>query len=274
MEAIGGLQDQNGPPGPNFTGDPKLDNGPIFHLHGLDPLRGSRTINILASPKLQRRSWVMNLAPKGSQIFTLEALRGAIIWLWPHFLEVILFYLEWTDSDVLNLLLAYFLVMSSKPTELTEYFPSATPPSVLFGFGILSQLASPSMASSGNFDPSQTYDCYNTVEVLDPACTECLAKACGRPLYSSSEVPISRINTDSIVKRIKRISDYTPDPDAEGSDELDGEEVEVVAHSVGHLSSTPSSQPLANRFHAHIIPSTPRTFQPTLAAIPTSLPPA
>ncbi|MBW0466524.1 hypothetical protein O181_006239 [Austropuccinia psidii MF-1] len=96
----------------------------------------------------------------------------------------------------------------------------------------------------------------------------------GRPIYSSSEVPISRMNTDGVVKRIRRIADYPPDPDAEGSDELDGEEVGVVPHSVGHPSSTSSSQPLANRFHGQIIPSTPRTFQPTLASIPTSLPPA
>ncbi|MBW0572314.1 hypothetical protein O181_112029 [Austropuccinia psidii MF-1] len=96
----------------------------------------------------------------------------------------------------------------------------------------------------------------------------------GRPIYSSSEVPISRINTDGVVKRIRRISDSPPDPDAEGSDELDGEEVEVSPHLVGHQSSTCSSQPLANRFHCHIIPSTPRTFQPTLATIPTSLLPA
>ncbi|MBW0528087.1 hypothetical protein O181_067802 [Austropuccinia psidii MF-1] len=79
----------------------------------------------------------------------------------------------------------------------------------------------------------------------------------GRPIYSSSEVPISRINTDSLVKQIRRISDSPPDPDAEGSDELDGEEVEVVPHLVGHQSSTSSSQPLVNRFHSHIIPSTP-----------------
>ncbi|MBW0559833.1 hypothetical protein O181_099548, partial [Austropuccinia psidii MF-1] len=32
------------------------------------------------------------------------------------------------------------------------------------------------MASSGHFDPSQTYDGFREVEVLDPACTECLAK--------------------------------------------------------------------------------------------------
>ncbi|MBW0525200.1 hypothetical protein O181_064915 [Austropuccinia psidii MF-1] len=85
----------------------------------------------------------------------------------------------------------------------------------------------------------------------------------GRPIYSSSEVQISRINTDGVVNRIRRIADYPPDPDAEGSDELDGEGVEVVPHLVGHQSRTFSSQPLANRFHSHMIPSTPRTFQPT-----------
>ncbi|MBW0519668.1 hypothetical protein O181_059383 [Austropuccinia psidii MF-1] len=251
--------------------------------------------------------------------------------------------------------------MSSKLTKLTESSPSAMPPSVLCGSGVLSQLASPSMASSGNFDPSQTYESYKAVIVLDPACTECLAKGkdcfqhynpqslkchycliwkkpChftgveasnvrrylwsrkdgpfgkefpvseaptpdgtsglsnltgsrqmdvarwtnvggpipvgGRPIYSSSEVPISRINTDGVVERIRRIAGSLPDPDSEGSDELDGEEVEVFPHSVGHPFSTSSSQRLANRIHSHIIPRTPRTFQPTLSAIPTSLHPA
>ncbi|MBW0508601.1 hypothetical protein O181_048316 [Austropuccinia psidii MF-1] len=72
----------------------------------------------------------------------------------------------------------------------------------------------------------------------------------------------------------RRISDSPTDPDAEGSDELDGEEVVVVPHSVHHKSSTSSSQPLSNRFQSQVIPSTPRTFQPFLASIPTSLPPA
>ncbi|MBW0536341.1 hypothetical protein O181_076056 [Austropuccinia psidii MF-1] len=96
----------------------------------------------------------------------------------------------------------------------------------------------------------------------------------GRPIYSSSEVPISRINTEVVVKRIRRISDSTTSPDAEGSDELDGEEVVVVPHSVDHQSSTSPSQPLANRFQSQAIPITTRTFQPVLASIPTSLPPA
>ncbi|MBW0546542.1 hypothetical protein O181_086257 [Austropuccinia psidii MF-1] len=98
----------------------------------------------------------------------------------------------------------------------------------------------------------------------------------GRPIYSSSEVPISRNNTAGVVKvvkRITRIDDYPTDPDAEGSDELDGEEVQVVPHSVGHPSSNSSTQPLANRFQSQVIPSTPRTFQPILASIPTTIPP-
>ncbi|MBW0575277.1 hypothetical protein O181_114992 [Austropuccinia psidii MF-1] len=197
------------------------------------------------------------------------------------------------------------------------------------------------MASSGNFDPSQIYDGYRAVEILDPSCTECLVKGkdcfqhyntrsskchycfigkkpccCtgvlssnvrrylwsrkdgpfgkelpvseaptpdgtsgfsqfgGRPIYSSSEVPISRINTEGVVKRIRRIADSPTYPDAEVSDELDGEEVEVVPHLVGHLSRNSSSQPLANRFQSQVIPSTPRTFQPVLSSIPTTIPPS
>ncbi|MBW0533953.1 hypothetical protein O181_073668 [Austropuccinia psidii MF-1] len=94
----------------------------------------------------------------------------------------------------------------------------------------------------------------------------------GRPIYSSSEVPISRINTEGIVKRIRRIANSLPDLDAEGSDELDGEEAEVVPNSAGHPSNTSPSQPLAKRFQSQIIPSTPRDFQLTLATIPPASP--
>ncbi|MBW0486159.1 hypothetical protein O181_025874 [Austropuccinia psidii MF-1] len=245
--------------------------------------------------------------------------------------------------------------MSSKLTELTDSSPSALPPSVLCGSGILSWLASPwLMASSGNFDPGQTYDCHKEVEVLDPPCTECLAKlkdcfqhfnpksskchfwfvgkkpcccpgsvasnirrylwskkdgsfgkelpvsegptpdatsgysdltgsrqrdvarwtnvggsipVSSRLIYSSSAVPISRINSEGVFKRISRISDYPPDPDAEGS-----EEVGVVNNPVGHQSSTSPSRHPAKRFQSRLIPSTPRNFQKNLAAIPTFLP--
>ncbi|MBW0476508.1 hypothetical protein O181_016223 [Austropuccinia psidii MF-1] len=96
----------------------------------------------------------------------------------------------------------------------------------------------------------------------------------GRPIYSGSEVPISRINTEGVVKRIRRIADSPSEPDAEGSDELDGEEFGVVPHSVGHPSSNSSAQPLANRFQSQVIPSNPRTFQPVLASIPSTITPS
>ncbi|MBW0477415.1 hypothetical protein O181_017130 [Austropuccinia psidii MF-1] len=208
------------------------------------------------------------------------------------------------------------------------------------------------MASSGHFDPTQTYDSYKAVEVLDPACTEFLVKgkdcfenynprsskcyyfligkkpschtgkqasnvrrylwskkdghfgkefpvyeaptldgnsgysSCsrqrdvarwtnvggpipvgGRPIYSSSEAPISSINTEGIVKRIGRIANSPPVTDAEGSDEL-------VPNSTGHPSNTSTSQPPEKRLQSQVIPSTLRTFQPTLATIPTASPPS
>ncbi|MBW0573162.1 hypothetical protein O181_112877 [Austropuccinia psidii MF-1] len=87
----------------------------------------------------------------------------------------------------------------------------------------------------------------------------------GRPIYSSSEVPISRINTEGIVKRIRQISNSPHDPDAEGSDEL-------VPNSAGHPSNNSPSQPPAKRFQSQVIPSTPRAFQPTLSTIPPASP--
>ncbi|MBW0550858.1 hypothetical protein O181_090573 [Austropuccinia psidii MF-1] len=154
--------------------------------------------------------------------------------------------------------------MSAKLTELTESSPSAPPPSVPCGSGVLSRLASPSMASSGHFNPSQTYDAYKEVEVLDAACTECLAKVTGsrqrdvgrwtnvggplpvggRHIYYILEVPISRINNEGVVKQIRRIDNSPPNPDAEGSDELDDEEVEAVPLSSGHPVNSSPSRPL------------------------------
>ncbi|MBW0507228.1 hypothetical protein O181_046943, partial [Austropuccinia psidii MF-1] len=61
-------------------------------------------------------------------------------------------------------------------------------------------------------------------------------------------------------------------PDAEGSDELDGEEVEVVNNTVGQQSRSSPSQPPAKRFQILLISYNPINLQPTLASIPTSLP--
>ncbi|MBW0474832.1 hypothetical protein O181_014547 [Austropuccinia psidii MF-1] len=57
---------------------------------------------------------------------------------------------------------------------------------------------------------------------------------CGKPTYSSSEVPISRINSKVVVKRFRRISNSPTNPNSEGSDELDSEE---------KFSTIPSSIP-------------------------------
>ncbi|MBW0472143.1 hypothetical protein O181_011858 [Austropuccinia psidii MF-1] len=80
--------------------------------------------------------------------------------------------------------------------------------------------------------------------------------------------------TEGIVKRIGGIANSPTDPDAEGSDELDGEEVEVIPHSSEHPSNGSPSQPPSKRFQSQVIPSTTRNFQPALATIPTSIPPA
>ncbi|MBW0567089.1 hypothetical protein O181_106804 [Austropuccinia psidii MF-1] len=61
--------------------------------------------------------------------------------------------------------------------------------------------------------------------------------------------------------------------DQQLSDELDGEEVEVLLNSIGHQSSTSPSQPSSKIFQSQVIPSTPRNFQPVLSIIPSSIPP-
>ncbi|MBW0482028.1 hypothetical protein O181_021743 [Austropuccinia psidii MF-1] len=176
----------------------------------------------------------------------------------------------------------------------------------------------------GHFDPSQIYDGYKAVEVLDPACTECLKKGrkffqhyylhssklhqlfvgkkpCQHPgappsnvrksLWSrkdgsfGKEFPVSKAPTPDGTSgysnfkgshnkdQQSRCGDSPTNPDPEGSDELDGEEVEVVLNSVGHQSSTSPSQPAAKRFQIQVIPSSPRNFQPVLSTIPSSIPP-
>ncbi|MBW0470491.1 hypothetical protein O181_010206 [Austropuccinia psidii MF-1] len=54
----------------------------------------------------------------------------------------------------------------------------------------------------------------------------------GRPIYSGSNVPIPRINEQGVVKWIRRIADSPTGPNAEGSDELDGEEVQIISQSI------------------------------------------
>ncbi|MBW0468927.1 hypothetical protein O181_008642 [Austropuccinia psidii MF-1] len=156
------------------------------------------------------------------------------------------------------------------------------------------------MASSGHFDPTQAYDGYKAVEVHDPACTEGFAKRkdcfehynpisskCHyhfigkkpclhtgkqasnfkRYLWSKNNGPFGKEVPVSKAPNVDGTSGY-----AACSDEFDGEEVEVVPNSAGNPSNTSPSQPPAKTFQIQVIPSTPRTFKPTLATIPTASP--
>ncbi|MBW0544851.1 hypothetical protein O181_084566 [Austropuccinia psidii MF-1] len=158
------------------------------------------------------------------------------------------------------------------------------------------------MASSCHFDPTQAYDGYKEVEVLDAACTECLAKGkdcfehynprslklhyffigkkpcrctgkqasnTRRYLWSKKDGPFGKEFPVSEAPTLDGTSGHSS-----CSDELDGEEAEVVPNSASQPSNTSPSQPPAKRFQSQVIPSTPRAFQPTLATIPTSIPPA
>ncbi|MBW0530613.1 hypothetical protein O181_070328 [Austropuccinia psidii MF-1] len=71
---------------------------------------------------------------------------------------------------------------------------------------------------------------------------------------------------------MRQIYDSAIDPDAEGSDELDGEEAEVVLSSAGNQSSISPSQPAAKRFQSQIVPISPMNLQPALSTIPSSIP--
>ncbi|MBW0517910.1 hypothetical protein O181_057625 [Austropuccinia psidii MF-1] len=72
----------------------------------------------------------------------------------------------------------------------------------------------------------------------------------GRPIYSSSEVPISRTNYQGVVKRIRRTANSPTNIDSEESDKLDSEEVEVMNPSIGHNSRTSPSQPAEKIFQS------------------------
>ncbi|MBW0471044.1 hypothetical protein O181_010759 [Austropuccinia psidii MF-1] len=92
-------------------------------------------------------------------------------------------------------------------------------------------------------------------------------------MYSSSEGPISIINSQAVVKRLRIIANSPTYLNAEGSDELDGEEVEVVPNSIGHQSSASPLKPSSRSFQIQVIPATPRSFEPILSTIPFSIPP-
>ncbi|MBW0483053.1 hypothetical protein O181_022768 [Austropuccinia psidii MF-1] len=205
--------------------------------------------------------------------------------------------------------------MSSKLTELTESSPSVLPPSVICGSGILSQLGFPwSMASSGHFYPSQTYDGSKEVEALDPAFNnflmkvkECFqnfnpkyskchfcsvgTKPCCHPGILASNVKryLWRKKVGPVRKEFPVSETPTPDGTA-GYSNLTGSKHRKVARwtNVGgpipiggrptySSSEVPISrtntEAVVEKFQSQVIPSTPRNFQPILSTIPSSIPP-
>ncbi|MBW0491316.1 hypothetical protein O181_031031 [Austropuccinia psidii MF-1] len=66
----------------------------------------------------------------------------------------------------------------------------------------------------------------------------------GGPIYSSAEVPIAITNNEGVVKRIRQTANSSTNPNAEGSDDLDGEEVELVIPMANQSSSLSPSHPL------------------------------
>ncbi|MBW0556131.1 hypothetical protein O181_095846 [Austropuccinia psidii MF-1] len=94
-----------------------------------------------------------------------------------------------------------------------------------------------------------------------------------RPIYSSSKVPISTINNKGVVKRMKRIFDSPTNPDAEGSDYLDGEEVELMNKFIFQLSRSSPTQPPAKMYHIQVVTRAARNFKPVFSTLPSSIPP-
>ncbi|MBW0499324.1 hypothetical protein O181_039039 [Austropuccinia psidii MF-1] len=79
--------------------------------------------------------------------------------------------------------------------------------------------------------------------------------------------PLPLMVLQGILARIRQISNSPTNPNAEGSDELDGEEVDVVCKSAGHQFCTSPSQPSDIIFQCQVIPSTPKDSQQVLSII-------
>ncbi|MBW0468755.1 hypothetical protein O181_008470 [Austropuccinia psidii MF-1] len=94
----------------------------------------------------------------------------------------------------------------------------------------------------------------------------------GGPIYCSAKVPISRTNNEGVVKRIRKLTDSQTNTNSKDSDELDGEEVQVVLPMAYQSSSISPSNLPSKKFQNQVIPITPRDFQPLFSTAPYSLP--
>ncbi|MBW0464382.1 hypothetical protein O181_004097 [Austropuccinia psidii MF-1] len=77
----------------------------------------------------------------------------------------------------------------------------------------------------------------------------------GRPIYSSLEFLIFRIDNKGRVNSIRRISNFPTNPYGEGSND-----VEVTNQNIGQLHNSSPYHPPSGTFQSHVIPSNPRNF--------------
>ncbi|MBW0465668.1 hypothetical protein O181_005383, partial [Austropuccinia psidii MF-1] len=127
----------------------KNNEGGQIGPYGLELLRSALDHKKGTSQRLKGRSKLSYCSP------ILRTLRG-ITEKWPQNLDRIQVFI--CISEALESFAPITTEMSPKLTKLTLSSPSVLLPSVLCGYAILSWLGSPwSMASSGYFDPSQTY---------------------------------------------------------------------------------------------------------------------
>ncbi|MBW0543356.1 hypothetical protein O181_083071 [Austropuccinia psidii MF-1] len=146
------------------------------------------------------------------------------------------------------------------------------------------------MASSGHFDPTQTYYSYKAVELLDPACTKRFAK--GTDCFENYNPRSPKCHYCFIGKKPcrrtgKQASNFRrylcSKKDGPFGKEFPVSEAPTLDGASGYTDLTGSMQRDVARWtnvggpipvQSQIIPSTPRNFQPALASIPTSIPPS
>ncbi|MBW0554900.1 hypothetical protein O181_094615 [Austropuccinia psidii MF-1] len=165
-------------------------------------------------------------SPKAALTHHLREFEGGIIELWPHSLEG----KDCFEHYNLQSSKRHYCFIGKKPCRRTglqasnirRYLWSKKNGPYGKEFPVSEAPTPDGTSGYSNLTGSRQRDVGRWTNVGGPIPVVC------RPIYSSSAVPISIINTEGIVKRIRQIYDSPPDPDAEGSYELDGEEVEVI----------------------------------------------
>ncbi|MBW0568729.1 hypothetical protein O181_108444 [Austropuccinia psidii MF-1] len=147
------------------------------------------------------------------------------------------------------------LKMSSNLTSICHSGHSDSPPFVLYGAGVfdnLTELSEESMAPTEIWDINKTYDGFKSVRVIEQPCINCQRKGIpcvesatassswaniggsikpqGNPIGVAPEVPILVTRKDGKLGKLERnlVVQDEIDTDAEGSDEIDREELQMT----------------------------------------------